>query len=329
MIASKAFRNALVSWVVSGLLLSSAWAADPTYGPKVYNKQGGDELVVASGGTVTVESGGAVVVGTTDITAELAALDGLDATELGVLNGVTAGTVTAGKAVVTTTNKHIDALVISDGGLALGAGAGTAITSTAAEINLLDGSVVANSIASKAALVDSEKKLQTNANNGTVEAGVTAVHYGDGLNVTAVLTLTNVVLTVGTSQNLGVGALLYTLPAGANLIRDAYMSVAIAGVSTTTDTPDVGLGTVVASGAIVTLDGTATFENIITGQTASDTNGTAAVKGAGPTAGNPLEITTGGAHTVYFNAADGWGANADAAGTLNGTVVLSYIRQAP
>ena len=32
--------------------------ADATYGPKVYHKQGGDELVVASGGVQTVESGG-------------------------------------------------------------------------------------------------------------------------------------------------------------------------------------------------------------------------------------------------------------------------------
>lgn len=34
--------------------------ADETYGPKVYLKQGGDELVVASGGKITVESGGAI-----------------------------------------------------------------------------------------------------------------------------------------------------------------------------------------------------------------------------------------------------------------------------
>src|SRR3990167_1637142 len=281
-------------------------------------------------------------------------LTGLSAGELAVLDSVVAGTVAAGKVIVTTTNKHIDALVITDGGLALGAGAGTAITSTAAELNILDGvtstaaelnildgvtaaaaelnlvdgSVVSNSVASKAALVDSVKQLQTNANNGTVEAGVTAVHYGDGVNVTAVLTLTNVPLTVGNSVSLGVGALIYTLPAGACLIRDAYMSVGISGVSTTTDTPDVGLGTVIASGVVATLDGTGTFENIITGQTAANTNDTASVKGTGPTAGNPLEITTGGAHTVHFNAADAWGANADASGLLNGTVVISYVRQA-
>lgn len=35
--------------------------ADATYQPKVYRKHGGDEFVVASGGLVTVESGGRVV----------------------------------------------------------------------------------------------------------------------------------------------------------------------------------------------------------------------------------------------------------------------------
>lgn len=177
-------------------------------------------------------------------------------------------------------------------------------------------------------LTDSSGLVLTAANTGTAGTGVTAVHYGDGVNNTAVLTLTNVAITVGNSADLATGALIYTLPAGACLINSAYMSVGISGVTTTTDTPDVGLGTVIGSGAVATLDGTATFENIITGQTAADTNGTATVKGAGPTAGAPLEITTGGAHTVHFNAADGWGANADASGLLNGTVVLSYTRQA-
>lgn len=34
---------------------------DATYGPKVYHKVGGDELVVASGGKITVETGGSIV----------------------------------------------------------------------------------------------------------------------------------------------------------------------------------------------------------------------------------------------------------------------------
>lgn len=34
--------------------------ADASYGPKVYMKQGGDELVVASGGVLNIETGGIV-----------------------------------------------------------------------------------------------------------------------------------------------------------------------------------------------------------------------------------------------------------------------------
>lgn len=34
--------------------------ADLTYGPKVYQKQGGDELVVASGGVLNIETGGVI-----------------------------------------------------------------------------------------------------------------------------------------------------------------------------------------------------------------------------------------------------------------------------
>lgn len=36
--------------------------SDPTYTTKVYEKQGGAEVVVASGGQITVESGGKIVV---------------------------------------------------------------------------------------------------------------------------------------------------------------------------------------------------------------------------------------------------------------------------
>ncbi len=34
--------------------------ADATYEPKVYRRQGGDELVVASGGEINIESGGKI-----------------------------------------------------------------------------------------------------------------------------------------------------------------------------------------------------------------------------------------------------------------------------
>lgn len=73
---------------------------DTTYNTKVYLKQGGDEMVVASGGAITIESGGAINVNGSDLIASIAALSGLDATELGFLNGTAAGVVTALKAAI-------------------------------------------------------------------------------------------------------------------------------------------------------------------------------------------------------------------------------------
>ena len=57
--------------------------------------------------------------------------------EDGVLGATTPGTVEASKVVVAGTNKNVDVLAIAD--LKLGAGAGTSVTSTAAELNILDG----------------------------------------------------------------------------------------------------------------------------------------------------------------------------------------------
>lgn len=39
---------------------------DNTYVTKVYNKQGGAELVVATGGKITIETGGAIILPTAD-----------------------------------------------------------------------------------------------------------------------------------------------------------------------------------------------------------------------------------------------------------------------
>ncbi|MBI2952806.1 MAG: hypothetical protein HYY30_00700, partial [Chloroflexi bacterium] len=97
--------------------------------------------------------------------AELNALDGVTASaaELNLLDGSVAGTAVASKALVLGADKNVDVLAIADGGLKLGAGAGTAVTATAAELNaldgvtasaaelnLLDGSVAGTAVASKA-----------------------------------------------------------------------------------------------------------------------------------------------------------------------------------
>lgn len=57
---------------------------DASYVSKVYDKQGGDEMVVASGGKITVESGGTLEVAGVTIDSSTLALNGLtaSATEL-------------------------------------------------------------------------------------------------------------------------------------------------------------------------------------------------------------------------------------------------------
>jgi hypothetical protein len=69
---------------------------------KVYLTDGGDTLAIDQ------TNGGKVTVNGTDIAADLAGLGGL-AAELAILNGITAGTVTAGKVVSVDTNKDASA----------------------------------------------------------------------------------------------------------------------------------------------------------------------------------------------------------------------------
>jgi hypothetical protein len=97
------------------LTLGPALAADATYGPKIYKKSGGDELIVASGGAIDVESGGSFKLAGTAVTASAAELNalastGLSAAELAFLNGVTAGTATASKALVLDSSKGISTI---------------------------------------------------------------------------------------------------------------------------------------------------------------------------------------------------------------------------
>lgn len=162
-------------------------------------------------------------------------------------------------------------------------------------------------------------------NLGTAATNVTAVEYGDGYQHTTVLTVTDAVLPdiVGGGVE-AEGVLLYTLPAGACVIKQAYMSLGIQQQdgNITADTPDVGLATSQATGNQGTLNALgASYENIITGQTAADCDGTATVK---TVADQVLVIEAGDDHTVYFNVADDWAASGDDGALVSGTVVLHW-----
>jgi len=167
---------------------------------------------------------------------------------------------------------------------------------------------------------------------GTAGTNVTAAHYGDGYHHTTVLTLTDVAIAIAAAADEGNGALIYTFPAGVHIHEVSYMSVALQGGGTVNaDTPDIGIGSVVASGANALLSAVgATSEDYITGQTASDCNGTATVVGPlGATAGILTGISLNKAadvKAVYLNVADGWAGTDTVA--ASGTVVLKWSKVA-
>jgi len=197
------------------------------------------------------------------------------------------------------------------------------VDASAAELDLLDGALIANTGTSVAAILDTAGRIRAGAGNGTAGTGVTAVEYGDGLRHTSVLTLSGVAATIGDTAALAGGALIYTLPAGPIVVHGATMSVGL-NLTTgtpTTDTPELGLGTTQGSGANATLgDVGAGAENILGPAVADDIAGTAELLTGTP----GLAIEAAGAHTIYFNYADTWANVTDTAATLAGTVVIDW-----
>lgn len=168
----------------------------------------------------------------------------------------------------------------------------------------------------------------TTDNVGTANTGVTAAEYGDGYNHTTVLTVSQEdAVTVADTAALCDGYLLYTLPAGEIIVNSAYISMAVTLAEDTTATPEVGIGTVLGSGAHATLGASdAGCEDILGPATADDCAGTAEVLTVAVGAGTPLVIAAAGAHLVHFNLAATWAntAGTDLTGDIAGTVVLNW-----
>jgi hypothetical protein len=151
---------------------------------------------------------------------------------------------------------------------------------------------------------------------------LTVLETGIDQNRVTTIDIADLVLITTTNANKGDGKLLYTLPAGNILITRASISLGIEGTAAlnAADTPDVGLGTSVATGTIDVLSGTAAFENILTGQTWSAA--CAGVRQQASVAAT-LSVLAAGAHTVYLNIADGW-AGVDAGMKATGRVVIEW-----
>ena len=170
----------------------------------------------------------------------------------------------------------------------------------------------------------SESSSSVSYDPGIANTGVTATHYsGDGKNFVTKLVVNQAdALTLADNAALADGYLLYTFPAGAYSITAVKMDMGVTAAEDTTATPDVGLGSVIASGAVNVLSGTATFEDYLTGQTAADANGTNTLK----TLASAVVVEAAAAHTLHFNVADTWAdtAGADLTADIAGEVWFQW-----
>jgi len=167
----------------------------------------------------------------------------------------------------------------------------------------------------------------------TPVATVSIVEYSNGKDVTTVLTLTDFIVgaLAGAAAALGVGNIVYAFPAGQHFeLVNALSAISLkcAGTAKATDT---GLGSVIASGAVATLDGTATFEDRLTGQTITTgtTGGTAVSALTATTAGIGTGISLNGTSSVknvFLNSAATWSANNTGNLTASGTIVLKWTK---
>lgn len=166
----------------------------------------------------------------------------------------------------------------------------------------------------------------------TPVATVTRREWGDGKNFTIELTLTDFIVgaLAGAGAALGVGNIVAAFPAGAHVEKWYYQSLSLkcAGTAVSTDT---GLGSVIASGAVSVLSGTATFEDRLTGQTVPTAAAGGAVTTAllNPTAGVQTGIALNVAASiknVFLNAAGTWNANNTGNLTATGVIVMEYSR---
>lgn len=223
----------------------------------------------------------------------------------------------------------VDLVDDDDGAIAIGDGDETvAVNSSDWDIDATGVATGLGNITSDGTITSADVK--TTGNVGTADSTtVTAVEYGDGFHHVTVLTLTDFVIgTPSAGNDLAFGSTLYTFPAGVHVHSITYSNIGLTAGTQQDDTPDIGIGSVVASGASATLNGS-TNEDYITGQTWGSTlDGTAEVDGpTGATAGVLTGISLNGASDskkVILNAADGWHASITGDLTASGTVILIW-----
>jgi len=162
---------------------------------------------------------------------------------------------------------------------------------------------------------------------------VSVAEYGDGKDLTTVLTLTNFIVgaLAGSAAALGVGNIVAAFPAGQHFeLVYSFSGIVLTAAGTAVAT-DTGLGSVVASGAVNVLSGTATFEDRLTGQTISTASGGGAavstIKAATAGIGTGISLNVAASvKNVFLNSAGDWNANNTGNLTATGVIVLKWTR---
>ncbi len=147
---------------------------------------------------------------------------------------------------------------------------------------------------------------------GAAGAGWTAVEQGVGTLRRTILdcTIPLSIVTTPDTAALADGVPVYTFPAGQILVHQVYGDIGLEIDDTTNvaDTPEVGLGSVIATGAVATLGaGASTWEDtwgphVVTG---CDVGATVADAIQQITVANRI-IAGAGVHVLYLNCADTW-----------------------
>ncbi len=168
----------------------------------------------------------------------------------------------------------------------------------------------------------------------TTPVGTVAVtEYGDGKDMVTILTLTDFIVgaLAGAGAALGVGNIVAAFPAGQHFELVYSLSTVALKCAGTAVATDTGLGSVIASGAVSVLSGTATFEDRLTGQTI--TTGTAY-----GTAVNALTAATAGIGTgialnvaasvknIFLNSSGTWNSNNTGNLLAQGVIVLKWTK---
>jgi len=151
-------------------------------------------------------------------------------------------------------------------------------------------------------------------------AGTSVKYWGNLPEILVKVTFTDFTIDSGDDASLAVGKAFF-VPPEYSVVQEAEMNVTVLHLDSAAqdETPDVGLGTVVGSGAVNVLGGTAGFENIIAGQTSGVIDGTNPVRACNR---NLCQLLT--ANGVFLNLAAAWDNVSDTTMQVTGEVFLRW-----